>query len=727
MKQVLQNLKTGDISVSEVPSPIARPKHLVIQTRRSLISAGTERMIVEFGSAGIINKARSQPEQVRKVLAKMKTEGIIPTVEAVFARLDEPMPLGYCNSGVVVEVGQDVTGFKPGDRVASNGPHAEIVSVPMNLCAKIPDGVSDQEAGFTVLSSIAMQGIRLLQPTLGESFVVTGLGLIGIVAVQLLRANGCRVLGIDPDPVRLELARSFGAEVVDLSAGADPISAAEAFTGGRGVDGVLIAASAKGDEIVHQSAEMCRKRGRIVLVGVVGLGLQRKDFYDKELTFQVSCSYGPGRYDRFYEDQGNDYPLPFVRWTEQRNMEAVLSLLESGALDVKPLVSRTFPHAESPAAYEALKQDRSLIGIVLEYPDRQPDTRPVVATANVQKSSAGAGGVVAGVIGAGNFSRHVALPTLAGLGVRVACVTDLDGVAAADAARKFGVECSATDYQVVIQDESINTVFVLTRHDTHAALVAEALEAGKHVCVEKPLALDVDGLRRVGRAVAEHPDRQVLVGFNRRFAPLAATMRQLLAGRAQPLCMTMMVNARALPADHWTLDPKQGGGRIIGEGCHWIDLMVSLAGARVESVTAKMIGRPPAAGSPEDTMSLTMSFEDGSLGTVHYFPNGDKRFPKERLEVFSEGRILVLDNFRTLRGFGFSKFKSKSLRRLDKGHRQEYAEFVDRVKTGGEPLIPFDQLVNTTLTTFAAIESARSGQAIRIDPSVLNQSTAATG
>jgi len=721
MKQVLQNLKTGVIEVADVACPRLRPRHLLIRTRRALISAGTERAFVEFGRANLFNKARSQPEQVRKVLTKMKTDGVIPTLEAVFDRLDTPVPLGGCSSGVVLEVGEGVTGFKPGDRVASNGLAAEIVAIPMNLCAKVPDGVSDDAAAFTVIASIGLQGIRLMNPTLGESVAVYGLGLIGLLAVQMLRANGCRVLGIDMEPKRLAIARSFGAEVVDLAAGADPIASAEALTQGRGIDGVLITASSKSNEIVHNAAQMSRKGGRIVLVGVVGLGLRRDDFYKKELSFQVSCSYGPGRYDPSYEDQSNDYPIAHVRWTEQRNMEAVLGLLESGALNVEPVISRRFDHLDGPAAYEALEADRDLIGILLEYPQGQVDRSTTVTTSLTGKTTAAAGSVLAGVIGAGALAKDTLLPSLKTIGVPIESIASAGGISGQHLARRFGIRHSTTDYRTIIDNPAVTAVFITTRHDTHSRMVADALDAGKHVFTEKPLALNLEQLREVKDAYARSQGLQLMVGYNRRFAPLVRRMRELLAGRSQPLSMAMMVNAGALPADHWALDPVQGGGRIIGEGCHWIDLLVYLTGSPVESVTARMIGVPPASGAQEDDMSLTLSFTDGSIGTLHYFPTGNRNHIKERLEVYGEGRVLVLDNFKTLRGFGFKGFRKKSLRRLDKGHHQEFAEFADRLKTGGPPLIPFDQLVNVTLTSFAAVDSARSGQAIRIDPSLLEQ------
>jgi len=708
VRQVLQDLRSGATEVAEVPAPITRPGHLLIQTRRSLISAGSERLIVEFGKASLIAKARSEPEKVKQVLDKIKTDGLMPTLEAVFSKLDEPMPLGYCNAGVVLEVGPGVLGFARGDRVVSNGSHAEIVSVPQNLCAKIPDGVSDDEAAFTVLASIGLQGIRLLQPTLGERFIVYGMGLIGILCVQLLRAHGCEVMGVDISPSRLALGERLGARPVNTAAGGDVVAAAGAWTNGRGVDGVLITAAAETDEIVHLSAQACRKRGRIVLVGVVGLNLRRADFYDKELSFQVSCSYGPGRYDEKYEQGGQDYPLGFVRWTEQRNFEAVLEAMGTGRLRVDELITDRFPLAEAAAAYEAVS-GRDALGVVLEYPEevRREPRVPIV-----QQPSAAAGVPSFGVIGAGSFSKMVLLPSLQKAGARVISVADIVPAAAHHLARKLGAAQALTDYREILADPGIDAVFIIVGHHLHARLVCEALTAGKHVFVEKPLAMNEEELARVGEAVKANPGRQLMVGFNRRFSPHTERLKGLLAGRSEPLALSMTVNAGSVPPNHWVHDPVLGGGRIIGEGCHFIDLLAFVANSPVTSVAAAQMGQGVAI--REDKMSITLGFADGSVGTVNYFANGSKTYPKERLEIFSEGRVLLMDNFRRTIGYGVSGFRRFRTSRQDKGHRAEFAAFVRRVASGGPPLIPFEQLDNITRATLAATESARSGKTIHL-------------
>ncbi len=710
MKQVLQNLRSGQTRVDDVPTPGIGRNDVLIQTCATLVSAGTEKMLVEFGKGSLLAKARSQPDKVKQVLDKIKADGLLPTLETVFNRLDEPLPLGYCNAGVVLEVGAGVTDLKAGDRVASNGPHAELVVAPRSLCARIPDGVSDEQAAFTVLGSIALQGVRLAEPTLGERFVVYGLGLIGLMTVQLLQASGCEVLGVDINPARLRMAENWGAVAANGAAG-DPVAAASAWTEGKGVDGVIITASAKTDEIMHQAAQMCRKRGRIVLVGVVGLNLRRSDLYQKEIRFQVSCSYGPGRYDEKYEQAGQDYPLGFVRWTEQRNFEAFLGAVKAGRLCVDELITHRFPLEQAPAAYETLSADRSAIGIILQYPD-QPSREKTIRYAAPEAAPPAARALV-GVIGAGNFSRATLMPNLAKSAAKIAYVADLNGAAAQDLARKYGAAAATTDYKQVLADPAVNAVLIAVGHSLHARFICETLEAGKHVFVEKPLAMNAGEVKQILTAVAAHPDRHVMVGFNRRFSPHLVKMKQLLSGRSEPLAMTFTANVGAIPPEHWVHDPVRGGGRIVGEACHFMDLMVFLSGSRIRSVSAAWMEQGVAV--KEDKMSVTMGFEDGSVGTVNYFANGPKSYPKERMEVFSEGRVLALDNFRRLDGYGFAGFRKLKTFRQDKGHAAEFAAFADRVAAGGEPLIPREHLVNVTLASFAAMTAARDMRTVVLD------------
>jgi predicted dehydrogenase/threonine dehydrogenase-like Zn-dependent dehydrogenase len=713
MRQVLQSLADGRTILAEVPASAVPHGGLLLRTTHSLISAGTERMLVEFGRAGWIDKARQQPEKVRQVLDKVRTDGVLPTLDAVRGKLDQMMPLGYCNVGRVVEVGAEVRGFAVGDRVVSNGPHAELVAVARNLCARIPDEVADDEAVFTVLGAIALQGVRLTAPTLGERFIVTGLGLLGLLTVQLLRANGCRVLGIDPDPAKSALARRFGADVVALERGEDPLAVADAFSGGAGVDGVLITASTRSNDPVSQGARMCRQRGRIVLVGVTGLELDRSDFYQKELSFQVSCSYGPGRYDPQYEDEGTDYPLGFVRWTEQRNFQAVLEMMNSRALDVRALVTHRFAFDAAPAAYELLAtQSQPHLGILLEYSGQSADrvaARTVVFDPQRTHAAADTEPAIA-FIGAGNYAVRNLIPAFAASGVRLQGIASGGGVSAAHCARKFGFVRATTDSDALIDALDTDIVVIATRHDSHARFVLRALKAGKHVFVEKPLAVttqEVDSIVDAWNACAPAGQRpQIMVGYNRRFAPQVVRMKSLLAGVRGAKSFIVTVNAPALPASHWMQDPHVGGGRIIGECCHFVDLLRFFAGHAI--VDARVQALAGDSGSPlRDTVTITLNFADGSWGTIHYLANGHASFPKERIEAFCAGRILQLDNFRRLRAFGWPGFKSLRLWRQDKGQKACVRAFVDAVRNGTGAPIPLDELLEVARVTVALGEAVR--------------------
>lgn len=699
VKQIIQSLKTGETELVEIPCPAPRPQHLLVRSRVTLVSAGTEKMLVDFGRSGLLQKARSQPDKVREVIDKARTNGVLATLDAVRSKLDQPLPMGYCNAGMVMEVGGGVQGFAPGDRVVSNGSHAEVVRVPRNLCARIPEGVGDDEAAFTVLGAIALQGIRLANPTLGETFVVTGLGLIGLLTAQLLRASGCRVMGIDFDPARTELARRFGAETVDLSRGEDPLAAAREFSRGRGVDGVIVTASTQSSEPIHQAALMCRKRGRIVLVGVAGLELSRADFYEKELSFQVSCSYGPGRYDPRYEEEGQDYPVGFVRWTEQRNFEAVLDMMASGALDVKPLVTHRFPLERAAEAYALLSDGTPSIGVLLEYPAGAADealrSRTVHLGGGGQRAAPG--GAVLGVIGAGNHAGRVLIPSLAAAGARLRSVATSGSIAGVHFGRGQGFEQATTDTAALIADPVIDSVVIATRHDSHASLAVQALQAGKHTFVEKPLALTLDEVHAVETACSgagAAPAPLLMVGFNRRFAPHIVRMKSLLASVHEPRSFIVTVNAGAIPADHWTQDPRTGGGRIVGEGCHFVDLLRFLAGSRITGFDATAAGAGP--GVRDDRATFTLRFEDGSFGTVHYLANGHKGYPKERVEVFAAGRVLQLDNYRVLTGWGWPDFRRMRLLAQDKGNAACAAAFVTAVRAGGPPPIPLHELLEVS-------------------------------
>lgn len=700
MKQILQSLADGETAVVDVPRPAISAGKVRIGSTVSLLSAGTERMLVEFGRGNLLSKARQQPDKVKNVIEKIGTDGVFATLDAVRSKLDQPLALGYCNVGRVVEVGSDAAGLLlVGDRVVSNGKHAETVVVPKNLCARIPDEVEDESAAFTVLGAIALQGVRLIGPTIGEAVAVMGLGLVGLLTVQILRANGCRVLGIDMNPQRLALAAQLGAQVVDLSKVSDPTSTANTFSRGRGLDAVILTASTKSNEPVSQAAAMSRKRGRIVLVGITGLELSRADFYEKELSFQVSCSYGPGRYDASYEDEGQDYPIGFVRWTEQRNFEAVLDLMASGVLDVKPLISHRF-HIDSAAkAYDLLASNEPSLGILLRY---SQDLDPAGSAKDQDacvipliEGSRTAGKGIAGFIGAGNYGGRVLISAFRDAGATLDTLVSAGGVSAVHYGKKFGFCRASTDVSGLLTDRNIDTVVICTRHNTHAAFAQQALAAGKHVFVEKPLCLTLDELAGIESALREgyssNHQPLLMVGFNRRFAPQVEKMKWLLEGLSAPKSFVMTVNTGAIPNDHWTQNPAIGGGRIVGEACHFIDLLRHLAGARISDfhvARLEEVGGPPTS----DKVSVTLQFEDGSCGALHYLANGHKSYPKERLEVFCAGRVLQLDNFHTLRGWGWRSFSRMKLWRQNKGQKACAAAFIQAVRDGSKPPIPVAEI-----------------------------------
>jgi len=708
MNQIIQNLKTGETVLEKVPAPSVRPGHILIQTSRSLVSLGTERMLVEFGNANLIQKARQQPDKVKMVLDKIRSDGLMPTIEAVMKKLGQPLPLGYCNVGRVIDIGAGVTELQVGDRVASNGPHAEIVCVPKNLCAKIPPGVSDDNAAFTVIGSIGLQGIRLLQPTFGETVVVVGLGLIGLVSVQILRANGCRVIGFDFDQKKVDLANQLGVLAVNPAGGTDQVKFVEEQTGGVGADAVLITASAKNNEIISQAARMSRKRGRIVLVGVIGLDISRADFYEKELTFQVSCSYGPGRYDEDYEQRGQDYPIGYVRWTEKRNFEAILSAIESGQLSVEPLITERVPLADYNRIYGHIGHASSIASLLVY--EGTVESRPVVAISNPSfRKDKG----VIGIIGAGNFTSSTVLPALKPLNAQLKYIVSAGGLTAKTLAKSAGFAYAATNHQEVLADKEVDLVIITTRHNLHASMVIESLQAGKNVFVEKPLCLNEGQLGEivmVYRQLADSGQPPVLtVGFNRRFSPFTQRMKSLLGQGVVNIVATM--NAGFIPANSWVHDLHVGGGRIIGEACHFIDLCSYLAGSPVVAACMNAMGTVPQENT--DNASILLRYENGSNAVINYFANGSKAYSKERIEVHSQERSLILDNWRTLTGFGFKGFSSRKAKQ-DKGHADQFRLLLGRLKSGGEALIPFEEIINTTRAGFAAITSLKEGRWVEV-------------
>ena len=705
MKQIIQDLKSGETILEEVPVPNVKAGCVLIKTTRTLVSLGTERMLVEFGKANLIDKARQQPDKVKQVLDKLKTDGIQPTLEAVFNKLGQPLPLGYCNVGRVIAVGKGVTEFVVGDRVASNGNHAEYVCVPKNLVAKVPDNVTDEEAAFTVIGSIGLEGIRLFKPELGETVVVTGLGLIGLVVCQLLLANGCRVIGIDFDQQKVDMAIAKGVLAINPGKGVDPVKYVAEVTNNVGADGVIITASAKTDEVMHQACEMSRKRGRIILVGVVGLNLRRDDFYKKELTFQVSCSYGAGRYDEDYENKGHDYPLPYVRWTEKRNFETILHAISMGGLDVKSLITEEVELKDYLDIYGDMRK-RGSIASILKFPEESKIERVVSIEGTMFKPGNGK----IGIIGAGNFTSSTVIPALKTAKAKIKYIASAGGLNAKVLAKKVGAECATSDYHEILNDKEVDMVIITTRHNMHAKMVLETLRAGKSVFVEKPLCLNREELEEIKDVYASAPDGVTLtVGFNRRFSPFATKLKQLVGDGPKNIVATM--NAGFIPSDMWVHDLEVGGGRIIGEACHFIDLCSYIAGSRVTAVCMNAMGINPEENT--DNATIMLRYENGTNAVINYFANGSKSYAKERVEVYSQERVLVLDNWRKLQGFGTKGFSKKS-GAMDKGHKDEFMLLNERMLNGGDALIPFDSIVNTTLASFAAIDSLKEGKWIVI-------------
>jgi predicted dehydrogenase/threonine dehydrogenase-like Zn-dependent dehydrogenase len=705
MKQLLQNMANGSTAIKQAPIPGIDDNCLLISTTISLISAGTERMLVNFGKASYIDKARQQPEKVKMVLDKIKTDGLFSTIESVRSKLAQPIPLGYCNVGVVSEVGHNVSNFRPGERVISNGCHADVVKVSKNICARIPDNVDDETAAFTVLASIGLQGIRLAQPTLGETFVVIGVGLIGLLTLQLLQGSGCRVLAIDFDDAKLALAKEFGAEICNPARGEDPVAVGVAFSRGQGIDGVIITASTKSTDPVTQAARMSRKRGRIILVGVTGLDLNRDDFYEKELTFQVSCSYGPGRYDVNYEEIGLDYPIGFVRWTEQRNFEAILDMMAKGLINVKPLITHNYLFEDALDAYETLTNNPSALGILLQYTSdfSERNIQSVSLRApqefTIQKP-------VIGFIGAGNYASRILIPTFKKAGAQLHTVLTSEGINGVIHGEKAGFLCASTELDALLSNAQMNTIVIATRHDSHAKLVINALTANKNIFVEKPLALthselmDIEGAYHTANSSGNN--LHLMVGFNRRFAPQSKKIKQLLETVKEPKSLIITINAGALPSDHWVQDKLIGGGRIIGEACHFIDLMRFFVGYEIISVHAIKMGNSPAIAITEDKAVITLGFADGSFGSIHYLANGSASYPKERVEIFTAGRVLQLDNFRKLKGYGWPGFKSMNLWKQNKGQKECVQNFLNALIKGTVSPIPFNEVIEVARVSIEA-------------------------
>ncbi|MDB5677660.1 bi-domain-containing oxidoreductase [Sphingomonas bacterium] len=690
MKQVEQNYRSGLLRLIDAPVPRAGGGRNLVATRVSLISAGTEKQIIDLARSSLAGKAMARPDLVRKTLQKVRNEGLLPTIQKVFAKLDTPIPLGYSLAGTVVEAGSDAGGYAVGDRIACAGAavanHAEYNAVPKNLSVRIPAGVDDEAASFVTIGAIALQGVRVANPTLGERVVVMGLGLIGQLTVQLLKANGCRVLGFDPNPARAALALEMGADVA-VSGSLD--DAVRGFTGGYGADAVIVTASSKSSAPPNQAAEISRAKGRVVMVGLTGMEIDREPFYKRELDLRLSMSYGPGRHDPVYEQDGHDYPLAYVRWTEQRNMQAFLELVADGSVTPLKLVTHRFPIDQAEAAYKLMDGDEPYLAILLTYPDTPTPIARSIPVAS-KKATSGARGT--GFIGFGNYAKAVLLPALKKAGnERLTTVVTSTGLSAHDAAERQGFAHAATDPQAVLGDAETDCVFIATRHDSHARLAVEALNAGKHVFVEKPLALTRDQLAEV-QAAAEASTGVLAVGFNRRFAPMMIAAKAALANRGGPIAMQYRINAGHVPGDSW-LHGSEGGGRIVGEACHFVDALTFLAGGPPVSVEAF---------SPEgvsDTVSAVLRFTDGSIGTILYSSLGDSSLPKEYLEVFASGTVIRLDDFRKLHVTRGGKTKTTSASAQDKGQAGLVKAFYAAARDGAPVPIPLDELIAVSAAT----------------------------
>jgi len=714
MKQVLKNIKDGQTLIADVPVPSVRPGMALIKTGASLVSVGTERMVVEFAEKGLLGKAQSRPDLVRQVLDKARREGILSTIEATFNRLDQPMALGYSSAGTVIAVGEGLDGFKPGDRVACAGGgyavHAEYELVPKNLMAKIPDNVDFESAAFATLGAIALHGFRLAQPQVGERVAIIGLGLLGLLSVGIARAAGCSVFGIDLVPVRVKLAQQMGAQAVSRE-GAE--ESGRGFSQGRGFDTVLICADTASNDPVELAGQLARDRGTVVAVGAVGLEIPRKIYYEKELALLISRSYGPGRYDPAYEEKGQDYPFGYIRWTEGRNLEAIVELIGSGKFDVHSLITHRFPIESAAKAYELIsgKPTEPFLGVVITYPENAPvglTSRVSILPGDPQTSVPG--GLTLGVLGAGNYASATFLPAVkkAG-GVSLAGIASAAGLSARNAAQRYGFSYATSDEQEILTDEKINLIAVLTRHDQHARQIVLGLQHGKAIFCEKPLALTRNELEEVQLAASVENAPLLMVGYNRRFALFSQKIAAFFANRSEPMVIHYRVNAGFLPDSHWLHNPTVGGGRIIGEGCHFIDYLISLVGSVPLSVYTTAL--PNAGRYHGDNVVMNFTFMDGSIGTVTYLANGDKSVPKEHLEVFCQGHVAILDDYRTLDLVHDGRRQSfKSQLRQDKGHLAGWQAFLGAVRTGSTPPIPYDQLFGGARAVFAAGDSLLSGK-----------------
>lgn len=733
MKQLLQINRTGELLMKDVPLPLPEDHQLLVRTAASLVSVGTEKHMLEFAQKSLLGKALERPDLVRQAIAKAKREGIAEAWRQAMARLDAPAPVGYSSAGVVIGLGNAVTGFSLGDRVACSGAgfasHSEVARVPASLCVKIPHGVAFESAAFTALGGIALEAVRMSQVSLGSHVAVIGLGLLGQLAVQLLRAAGCHVTGMDPDSRKVEMALQNGAEAAASSYG-ELRSRVPSVRGCAGFDSVIIMAASCSNQPLEEAAEICRERGRVVATGLIGLNLPRKLFYDKELELVVSRAWGPGLYDANYTSAGIDYPLPYARWTAQRNLGEFLSQVANGSVRVQDLISHRFEFARSKEAYEVILSGReSHLGVLITYPQENATlsekTSILLKQPKYHQAVHASGKIGIGLIGAGLFARGTLLPILKNMhGVRFRGVASASGLNARHVADKFGFDFCASDYRTLLEDPGIRLVVVATRHGSHAAIASEALRQGKHVFVEKPLAINREQLAQVVTACEPDADLKpcanplIMVGFNRRFSPAARWIKRKFAAICEPLAIRCMVNTGRVPQDSWVYNHVDGGGRIVGEVCHFIDLIQYLTGSQWQRVFAE----PMTAGQfhRTDNVVMTLKMEDGSVGSIEYVSCGDKTYPRERVEIFGGGAVGLIDNFRCARFVCQGRTSRMSnWGSPDRGHRGELETLLDAIRIGGTPPAPFEDYVRTTLATFALEDSLNSGVPVEVAPLAL--------
>tara|TARA_Y100001968_G_scaffold307221_2_gene324826 strand:- start:10890 stop:13022 length:2133 start_codon:yes stop_codon:yes gene_type:complete len=709
MKQLIQSFSDGSTQLVDVPKPSLSPNKLLIQSSISLLSSGTEKMLVDFGKANLLGKIKQQPDKVKQVLDKAAVDGPLSALEAVQSKLQQPFPLGYSNVGRVIEIGELVKDFKVGDRVVSNGPHAELFTTTKNLCAQIPDSVSDEAAAFTIVSSIGLQGIRLASPSLGETFLVSGLGLIGLLTGQILKINGCKVLGIDPDRRKTAIANSLGIKSITLKEEKNTIDWCLENTKGIGVDGTLITASTSSSDPIDLAAKASRKRARIILVGVTGLNLKRELFYKKELSFQVSCSYGPGRYDIDYEQKGIDYPIAFVRWTEQRNFETILQSLESGLLKTNSLITHRFPFENAPKAYDLIRSQENSLGIIFNYPNNISLSQTIEIESQPEINFQAKNPQIS-FIGAGNYAYRSLIPAFKKAGVNFLSISATNGLLPSFIGKKYNFKNSSTDVESILNNKDCNTIVIATRHDSHSELIQKSLSLGKNVFVEKPLCLTTKELDEIKNVYFETQKKfqlnkkstpLLMVGFNRRFSPLVKKLKYYLKDIEQPKAFIYTCNAGSIPSNHWINDLSIGGGRLIGESCHFVDLIRYLTGSKIKDINVNSVSKDIVLG---DTFILQVSFEDKSIATINYFSNGSKSFPKERLEVFAGGNVFQLDNFRKLKAWGAKNYISKKILIQDKGQNHCIKSFIEAIQFAKASPIPINEIFEVQRLLLKAIK-----------------------